>query len=61
MDSYFFKQKPLLFINQERKSNQRKSLFSLKVLLGNNFHQFDESPGKYYGETRQTETKLINK
>ena len=41
--------------------NQRKALFYLKVLLGNNFPQFDKSPGKYKSKTRQVETKLVCK
>ena len=41
--------------------NQRKALFYLKVLLGNNFPQFDKSPGKYSSKTRQVETKLVCK
>ena len=41
--------------------NQRKALFYLKVLLGNNFPQFDKSPGKYSSKTCQVETKLVCK
>ena len=33
-----------------------KALFPLKVLLGNNFPQFDKSLGKYTSKTRQVET-----
>ena len=40
--SNLFKQKPLFFIIQDC-INQRKVLFSLKVLIGNNFPQFDKS------------------
>ena len=40
-----FKENPLFFIMQDW-VNQRKALFYLKVLLGNNFPQFYKSPGK---------------
>ena len=41
--------------------SQRKTLFYLKVLLGNNFAQFDKWPGKYTSETRQVEIKPVCK
>ena len=58
--SSIFKQISLFFITQDR-VNQRKSLFYFKVLVGNNFHQFDETAGKYYGKTCQADTKPDNK
>ena len=50
-----------LFFKIQDCMNQRKALFYLKVLLGNNFPQFDKSPGKYKSKTRQVETKLVCK
>ena len=44
--SQIFKQNPLFFIT-ENYVDQRKALFYLKVLLGNNFPHIDKSPGKY--------------
>ena len=41
--------------------NQRKTLFYLKVLLGNNFPQFDKWPGKYTSKTRQVVIKPVCK
>ena len=39
--------------------NQRKSFFYLQVLFGNNFAQFDKSPGKYSSKTCQVEIKPV--
>ena len=50
----------LFFITQDY-VNQRKALFYLRVLLDNNFPQFDKSPGKYYSKTRQVKTKSVCK
>ena len=55
-----FKQNPLFFIMQDC-VNQRKALFYLKVLLGNNFPQFDKSLVKCTSKTRQVETKSVSK
>ena len=41
--------------------NDRKALFYLKALLGNNFPQFDKNPGKYIIKTSQVETKPVSK
>ena len=57
--SYIFKHEPLFFIIQDC-VNQRKT-FHLKVLLANNFLQFDKSPGKYTSKTHQVETKPVPK
>ena len=52
----FFKKNPLFFIIQDC-VNQRKALFYRKVLLGNNFPEFDKNPGYYNSKTLQVETK----
>ena len=51
-----FKQNLSFFIIQDC-VNQGKKLFYLKILLGNNFPQFDKSPGKYTSKTCQIKTK----
>ena len=55
-----FEQNPLFFIIQDWVS-QRNALFYLKVLLGNNFPQFDQCPSKYSSKTCQAETKPLFK
>ena len=55
-----FEQNPLFFIIQDC-VNQRKTLFYPKVLLSNNFPQFDKSPGQYTSRACQVETKLVSK
>ena len=52
-----FKQNLWFFIIQDC-VDQRKALFYLKILLGNNFPQFDKCPGKYTSKTRQAEQNL---
>ena len=52
------KQSLYFFIIQDS-VNQIKTLFNVMVLLGNNFHQFDKSPGTYTSNTCQVETKTV--
>ena len=53
-----FKQNLWFFIIQDC-VDQRKALFYLKILLGNNFPQFDKCPGKYTSKTRQVEQNCL--
>ena len=56
-----FEQSPSFFIIHDCANQERKTLFYLKVLLGNNFPLFDKCPGKYTSKTRKVETKPICK
>ena len=51
----------ILYLSQSRTVNQRKALFYLKALLGNNFHQFDKCPCKNTDNALQVETKPVCK
>ena len=55
-----FKQNHEFFIVQDC-ITQRKALFYLMVLLGNNFPQFDKIAGKNTNKTSQADTKVFRK